>query len=1066
MESGYGHEPIRLVVVGLEQGSGAESAWPPEVTGPTRLVGGPGGGNTETLVELAAGWLRKGQDPHRLVVVTRSHTSARDLRGRIEARLPVVHPRPRVLTHEGLARTVLADAAVAPGLTRGLDRIGEWLAMREALQRALPLISTLRPLADDPACVEDSLEFVSMVKQSLVGAGLLAERLRHERGLLPELAVVAACYETVLGEMGARDTRDLVADALACLERAPTLMANWADLLLVDEAEDLTPAQWYLLRELARRLSAPRRALLAGDPGLAVPAFRGPSSRFFEEVFARELSPQEWVLPGSTPAWVDRLSTSLGVPLAADLTSGGLGAAPRGQGAASAQGLLWVAPDETAEAFAVAREIQRSSLDGEVGYDEVAVLVRSAASQLGPLVEAMAAIGVPHRLERSRWTASLAVHLVGLWLRALCNPHDEEPLLRLLAEGPHATPPEELIRLRRLAARRQEALARTLWREAEGADEDDPGADGGLVVARWWRRLGGGNPGLAEAAMTPGDFRMVLADILVGSGLAGLALTDPDTAAALARLNLAVDDAAAARARMGFPEASLREWQELLQIGIRRAGWDTEKLAQARSPEVSLLTIHQAKGRRWRRVFITGLADGTFPQRSSDRGLLGPDDTQRLLEAVPELEDALGGPGHRLERERRLLLVGATRATEQVVFSWAQRYADRPSEPSPFVAHLLRAGLSEQPAPSAHPVTATDCLAGLAVARPRALGEAPLEPSAGALALGDRVLELRESLKPWDPVTAVAAGAGLELSPTSVRAWLACPRLFYYHRLRLRQTDALPVVLGTAAHRLLELVRERLPEGADQPAFAELAAGIAAVELMPTVRARLLDPLGSLYVESWLNHLISRWAERVIGPGREAVGTQLASEVAFRLGREGWSLVGQIDALWRHPDGELEVVDYKTTSAAPPSERALRAQVFGQASDGPTDWQLPIYTIAAGEGGFAGLIGSEVPALARNWYLGLDSAPSRAAPVPARGFRLDGETTPAGKGETGLSHQDLEWVGQELNRQVALIQIGLHPAQPRHDVRTCRAFGGCALGFCCDGEGTVGGGSSVPGPRP
>ncbi|MHB1527062.1 MAG: PD-(D/E)XK nuclease family protein [Candidatus Dormibacteria bacterium] len=1045
------------------------------MVGPTRLVGGPGGGNTQTVVELAVRWLRTGQDPHRLVVVTRSHTSARDLRGRIETRLPAVHPKPRVMTHEGLARTVLADAAVAPELTRGLGRIGEWLAMREALRRALPLLSTLRPLADDPACVEDSLEFVSMVKQSLVGAGLLAERLRDEHGLLPELAVVAACYETVLGEMGTRDTRDLVADALACLEQAPSVMANWADLLLVDEAEDLTPAQWYLLRELANRLSTPRRALLAGDLRLAVPAFRGPSSRFFEEVFPREITPEEWVLPGSTPAWVERLSDSLGVPPGAELSGDGLRPALRAQRPSSALGLLWVASDETEEAFAVAREIQRSSLDGEVAYDQVAVLVRSPASQLAPLVEAMSAIGVPYHLERSRWTASLAVHLVSLWLRALCNPHDEEPLLRLLAEGPHAAPPEELIRLRRLAARRQETLARTVWREAEGADEDGTGtvegeptegAPGGLVVARCWRRLGGGNPDLAETEMTLGDFRSVLADILTGSGLAGLALTDPDTAAALARLNLGVDDAAAARARMGFPEASLREWQELLQIGIRRAGWDTEKLAQDGSPEVSLLTIHQAKGRRWRRVFIIGLADGIFPLRSGDRGLLGPDDTQRLLEVVPELEDALGGPGHRLDQERRLLLVGATRATEKVVFSWAQRYLDRPAEPSPFVAHLLRAGLSEQPAPSAHPVTAMDCLAGLAIARARDLREAPVEPTAGALGLGDRALELRESLAPWDPVTAVAAGADLELSPTSLRAWLACPRLFYYHRLRLRQPDALPLVLGTAAHRLLDLVQQRLPGGADQMAFTELAAGIVAGELMPTVRARLLDPLGALYVESWLNQLIARWGQRVIGPGTAVVGAQLASEVAFRLAREGWSLVGQIDALWRHPDGELEVVDYKTTSADPPSERALRTQVFGQGGDGPTDWQLPIYTLAAGEGGLADLIGSEVPALARNWYLGLDSAPSPTAPVPARGFRIDAESDPAGKGEARLGHEELEWVRQELDHQVAVIQGGLHPAQPRHDTRTCRAFGGCALSFCCDGEGTVGGGLSVPGPRP
>ena len=1036
----------------------------PAIAGPTRLSGGPGTGKTQVLVEAAVRWLGGGRDPHRLVVVTRSHTSAREMRSRIEARLPEVHPRPRVLTHEGLARVVLVEAGADPEATRGLDRIGEWLAMREALRRALPLLSVLRPLADDQTCIEDSLEFISMVKQSLIGPGLLAERLREERGLLPELALVAAGYERVLLDMGARDTRDLIADALASLERVPTLMAGWADLFLVDEAEDLTSAQWYLLGGLVRRLAPPHAALVAGDRRVAIPAFRGPSSRFFDQVFPSELAPAEWSLEAPPGDWRSQLQIQLGTTLESETQRGGIRISLGGASdAVSCTGAVWVAPDESEEAFAIAREIQRSKLAGEFDYDQVAVLFRSAAAQLAPLLEAMAAIGVPCRVERSRWTSSLAVQVVGLWLRALGTPQDEAALLRLLALGPNGATPPEVLRLRRLAASRRETLSRTLWREAELADgaqgPRSPEVVGGGQLVRLWRHLGGGDPGMAGRPLAPSAFRSLLTAILEGSGLTRLALTDPETAAALARLNLAVDDAGSAKARMGFPEPSLREWTELIQVGIRRAGWDTERLAQRQYPAVSLLTIHQAKGRRWRRAFVTGLVDGALPARSVEVGLLGVDDKQRVLEVLPELEDAMGGPGHHLEEERRLLLVAATRATDQVVFSWAQRYGDRPALASPFVAHLLRAGLGEAPAPSASLVTPTDCLAA-AAADPSMPG-----PRWG-VAFDERVADLQEQLRPWEPVAAAAGGNELELSPTSLRAWLACPRLYYYHRLRLREPDAMPLVLGTAAHRLLELVQRTGAPEADPDSFSELARTIVDNELMPAARGALLDPLGSMYVQAWLHQLISRWAERVIGPGGAAVGRLLASEVRFRLPRDGWSLVGQVDAVWRHQDGELEVVDYKTSSSAAPSEAALVGQVFGKDDSGPSDWQLPIYLLAARAGALSEWIGSDRPGLARNWYLGLDSAPARSAPVPARGFRIAADGAPAEKGEARLPIGDLERVEGELSRQARLIQIGLHPAQPRHETRTCRSFGGCPLAFCCDGEGTVGLGLSEGAPRP
>jgi superfamily I DNA/RNA helicase len=1056
----------------LAQSAPGEDPVLPVVSGPTRLSGGPGSGKTGLLVQLAADWLGQRRDPHRLVVVTRSRSGGLELRSRLEARLPSAHQLPRILTHEALARTVLTEAG-APAQGRvGLDRVGEWLAMREALRRALPLLERLRPLAEDQSCIEDAIEFVSGMKQTLVGPGLLAERLRDERGLLPELAVITASYEAVLARMGARDTRDLVDDALSRLQADQSLMTGWAELLLVDEAEDLNAAQWYLLRELIQRVTPPHRAVLSGDARVAAPGFKGPSSRFFEDLFPRELTPQELVLDEVGPVWLRRTEEALGLgPW--PLPVGSIGLGPASHPPAESAAVVWAAADESEEAFAVAREIQRAKLEGDTSYDQVAVLVRNPRSQLGPLLDAMAVVGVPCRVERTRWSGSLAVQVVLSWLRCLCHPADEVAFLRFLAEGPKGLSPIAIVQLRRAAARRAESLQGALCRELDPTGEDWPeGGKGqtlleGLVDrASWWRRLGGGNPQLGGSGFTGDGFRALLGEIEIGSGLSELAFIDPDTASALAQLGVAVDDAGAAQLQLGSPETSLLEWVELLQVAVRRGGWDTERLAAPGRSEVSVMTIQQAKGRRWGTVFLVGLVDGTIPSRAAPRGLLGQDESQRLLELVPEMEDAVGGPGHLAEEERRLFLVALTRARDRLILTWAQRYSDQPAERSPFVAQLLATGIAETAAPRADPVTPIDCIAALA-SMPGARGPTLLPRQAEVLRA--QTAELAEMLSPWDPVGAgpVEFGQNPELSATKLRSWLACPRLLYYQLLHLDDGDSVAMALGVAAHRLLELNHQRTDtRSSDAEAFRATAAAIVREELLPDLRSRLLDPLAVLYCDLWLGQLISRWAERVIAPGVAVVGAQVASEMPFSLTRAGWKLVGKVDCLWRHPDGSTEVVDYKTKSGDLPSAQSMRNQVFGKADEGPSDWQLPIYELAARDGAFQEQIGDVLPQLARNWYPGDARGPRSRMPISARGFRIAEPGTKTFKEEAVLTPEELDRVEAELDRQAELIRDGWFPARPRHETGTCRGYSGCPRSRCCDGEGTVGAELHLPLPGP
>ncbi len=296
-------------------------------------------------------------------------------------------------------------------------------------------------------------------------------------------------------------------------------------------------------------------------------------------------------------------------------------------------------------------------------------------------------------------------------------------------------------------------------------------------------------------------------------------------------------------------------------------------------------------------------------------------------------------------------------------------------------------------------------------------------------------------------------------------AWLACPRQYLVHSLGSASDPEVDQTLGNEAHRLLELLYQDRKNWEGSPTtFQDRGGQLLRQRLMPEVRSEQSDPLDVVFIQLWLERLIRRWSLRIVTPGRERVGEPIAEEVAFTLVRGRWELRGQVDALWRHRDGELEVLDYKTTRT-PSSDTKLREEVFGKPPEGPSRWQLPIYQIAAGEGAFSAQVGAELPSLARDWYVGADPGPRDPNPIAARGFRVvDGAHR---EGRPGvLTQGELERIDGELDKLAEVILGGRFPAQPRHSTRTCRdGHSGCAYSFWCDGEGSVGSQFLTPNPE-
>jgi DNA helicase-2/ATP-dependent DNA helicase PcrA len=156
------------------------------------------------------------------------------------------------------------------------------------------------------------------------------------------------------------------------------------------------------------------------------------------------------------------------------------------------------------------------------------------------------------------------------------------------------------------------------------------------------------------------------------------------------------------------------------------------------SGAVSVLTFHAAKGREWSAVLVTGVEAGLVPHNGST------------------------APAQRAE-EARLLHVALTRASEDLVVTWAASRGGAPTQPSPWVEALEAAIVAQPPAgpsPLVRVRRPTDPLEPLrnwraAVARRAGVADSAVCP--------DRVLRSLHTDPPAD-AAAVAARLGIGLA--------------------------------------------------------------------------------------------------------------------------------------------------------------------------------------------------------------------------------------------------------------------------------------------------------------
>ena len=656
------------------------------------VLAGAGSGKTRVLVHRIA-WLLATRDatPFGILAVTFTNKAASQMRTRIELLLGRPPGGMWVGTFHGLAHRLLRGHWQDAGLAEGfqiLDSDDQLRCIRRVL-RDLDLDEQRWP-------VRQVQGFINARKDE----GLRAEHLEHTGDAwMARLHRVYAAYQETCERTGVVDFAELLLRCHELLRDRDDLLAHYRERfghILVDEFQDTNTIQYAWLRLVA---GSTGHLCCVGDDDQSVYGWRGARIENILQ-FPRDFAAVRTVR-------LERNYRSSGNILAAAnaLIANNQGRMGKNLWTEDADGepiAVYAAFNDIDEGRFVAARIQQWTDTGS-RREDVAILYRVSA-QSRVLEEALLAQGIAYRVygglrfyERAEIRNALA------YCRLAVNRDDDAAFERIVNLPPRGIGARTIDLLRAEAKRRSESLWAAAHRVA-GA-----GTAGARIIGALRRfvdlidELGGGFP---EQSLQ----EQVEMAVEAGGLLEYYRAEKVDRAQTRVE-NLEELIIAAGQFEFDAEETGHRHpMTAFLSQAALEAG---EEQSEASNDQVSLMTLHAAKGLEFPVVFLCGMEEGLFPHSRST------DDPRKL------------------EEERRLCYVGMTRAKQKLVMSYAESRrwhgTERYSTPSRFLRELPAERVEEVR------VRGTVLRPGTRFRSEPPSGAASRHDESGALRLGQRV---------------------------------------------------------------------------------------------------------------------------------------------------------------------------------------------------------------------------------------------------------------------------------------------------------------------------------------
>lgn len=638
---------------------------------PLLVMAGAGSGKTRVLTRRIAYLLATGRArPQEILAITFTNKAAAEMRERVSALVGAQAGQMLVSTFHSACVRILRRYAEAANLKSSFT-----IYDQNDATRLVSMILKEAQLDPKRFAAKKIQNRISDLKNSLIDPDTFVS----SAGPGPDeevLAKVYPIYQRRLIAANALDFDDLIMRTVQLFRNNPLVQASFCHRfchVLVDEYQDTNHAQYVLVKLLSGVAGAainhpeqvsgepvtPAELTVVGDSDQSIYAFRGATVRNIEE-FEKDF-------PGARTIYLEQNYRSSGNILAAAnaVISHNQSRHKKKLWTDSGEGEkvgLRVSSADRDEALAVVEEINKLVAGGYT-YGDIAVFYRiNAHSRL--LEETLTHAGIPYRIiggtkfyERKEIKDAIA------YLQLVVNPDDTVSFTRVIN-----TPK------RSLGNKSQEALqaaantydispgraAALVWKQELGEERPRAAADPNLSgiseatadsaqvpglpprartnIAKFWDCLVSARQAYIEGA----PLKDILQTVLTESGYLKSLEGSKDPQDGVRLDNLSEFYNVASQFSEDEPEGTLVDFLERVALVA-----DADQLPGDQRGQVTLMTVHMAKGLEFPVVFVTGLEEGTFPHSR-----------------------ALGEAGEMAE-ERRLAYVAITRAKKKVYLTAA-----------------------------------------------------------------------------------------------------------------------------------------------------------------------------------------------------------------------------------------------------------------------------------------------------------------------------------------------------------------------------------------------------------
>ena len=587
--------------------------------GPLLILAGAGSGKTKTLTHRIAYLIGELKVfPSRILAVTFTNKAAKEMRQRLAKLLDEGADNRQFMPWMGTFHSICVRMLRMDGANIGLDKrfliydTDDQVSLMKQIMKA-------RGLTDKDIKPRAVLSVISNAKNEMRSAEDFSMSARGPRE--QKIAELFFSYEKALKEAAALDFDDLLTKTVELLQNSSEIRRKWQrqfEYILIDEYQDTNAVQYALIKLLVNER---RNLCVVGDDAQSIYSFRGADYTNILN-FERDF-------PGTTVVKLEQNYRSTGAILnmANSLINHNIHRTDKNLWTANGDGVdpkLWQLYSESEEALAIANEIQAQIANGRQ-YGDVAVLYRTNAQSYA-IERALRQSYIPYKIVGGlRFLDRAVIKDVLAYLRLLYQPSDRVSFLRIVN-----TPKRGIGAV---------SVAKFLeWNAASGRD-----IIGGLLAVeeadnlttRAKRPLLGLGKILEELQQEIDGPPAELIEKIIRQTGYGDFINDGTPQADERMENIGV---LVAEAKAYVDVATFLEEMALMSSADTTA-----------DQQVTLMTLHAAKGLEFPVVFLAGLEEGILPHA-------------RVFDS---------GKADDIEEERRLCYVGVTRAREELFVSCA-----------------------------------------------------------------------------------------------------------------------------------------------------------------------------------------------------------------------------------------------------------------------------------------------------------------------------------------------------------------------------------------------------------